>query len=93
MKINLHNNTYQINIEYLTTGQTLAVLAADYGKSKPTLLMAEALVTRHHSDPPRSKAKRRTFAIAKLLRKTPFSRAQRAEIWQQLWGQMNVPAN
>jgi hypothetical protein len=55
--------------------------------------MAEALVTRHHSDPPRSKAKRRTFAIAKLLRKTPFSRAQRAEIWQQLWGQMNVPAN
>lgn len=93
MKIILNNRSYQINIEYLGKDSTFAALVEDFGKDKPTKIIADAMVTRHHSDPPRSKAKRRTFAISKLLRRSNFTRPQRAETWMQLWGQMNVPVS
>lgn len=94
MKINLNNKTYRIALEYATTDTTFAaaLLENNVDRRLPLAKMAEATVTRYTTDPPKSKAKRRVYAISKLLKKMKLTRTERTGVWKQLWGQMNVPA-
>jgi len=94
MKINLNNKTYRIALEYADADTTFAAAMLENSADRrlPLVKMAEATVTRYTTDAPASKAKRRVYAISKLLKKMKLDRKQRAEVWQQLWGQMRVPA-
>ncbi|MFV0101697.1 hypothetical protein, partial [Klebsiella pneumoniae] len=69
-----------------------AMLENSTDRRLPLTKMAEATVTRYTADAPASKAKRRVYAISKLLKKMKLDRTARTGVWEQLWGQMNVPA-
>jgi hypothetical protein len=91
MIVLLNNKPMRVGIEYTSEDVTWAGFNRVDAQGKTEGPIAWVNVTRHVDDPLASKAKRRVFALSKVMKYMKLDRAERQALWAQLWKQMKVP--
>jgi hypothetical protein len=91
MIVLLNKRLVRVGIEYSSEDVTWAGFNKVDPTGKTDAPIAWVSVTRHVDDPLASKAKRRVFALSKVMKYMKLDRAERIALWAQLWKQMKVP--